>query len=174
MAPSEDPGRSERGHRRASPQSPGLEMDADPGPGGKLVCRQKAVPPAHLTFVIDCARGKQIPLAAPPALCRAASPRQGPVTRPMKTYIMFFGDSWAQPPREDPPGQGCLAQVGLTPPPPRGPVAPASFPDSPLCPQEPPKAKGGSVKPVPVRSSAWGTVKGSLKALSSCVCGLAD
>ncbi|XP_037674640.1 steroid receptor-associated and regulated protein [Choloepus didactylus] len=176
MAPAEDPGHSERGSGRASPQASGLETDVEPGPGRQLLRHQKAIPTTHLTFVIDCARGKQISLAAPPGLSCASSPYRGPVSPPMKTFIMFCGESCPQVSREGPLGQGGLAQARHVPvlPPRGGTVAPASCPGSPLCPQEVSRAKESPSKTLPTRSSAWGTVKGSLKALSSCVCGLAD
>ncbi|XP_076994163.1 steroid receptor-associated and regulated protein [Tamandua tetradactyla] len=169
MAAPEVPGNSEQGGGRGSAQS-----SAQSSPGGKQVCREKAIPPAHLTFVIDCARGKRISLATPPAPTRVSSPYRGPVTPPMKTFIMFCGDSCPQLTQDGPPGREGLAQPRHILPPPEGAVAPASFPGSPLCPQEAPKAKGSPSKTGPTKSSAWGTVKGSLKALSSCVCGLAD
>uniref|UniRef100_G1Q2M1 Uncharacterized protein n=1 Tax=Myotis lucifugus TaxID=59463 RepID=G1Q2M1_MYOLU len=136
--------------------------------------QEKAMPTAHLTFVIDCASGKQLSLAAPLVPPQAPSPYLGPVTPPMKTYILFYGDS--QPPltQEAILGGGHIAQARGTLPPCRGTVAPASSPLSPLCPQGAPEAKGSPLKTMPTRYLAWETVMGLLKAFSSCVCGQAD
>ncbi|XP_014388775.1 PREDICTED: uncharacterized protein C1orf64 homolog [Myotis brandtii] len=135
---------------------------------------QKAVPAAHLTFVIDCASGKQLSLAAPLVPPQAPGPYLGPVTPPMKTYILFCGDS--QPPltQEAILGGGHIAQARGTLPPCSGTVAPASSSLSPLCPQGAPEAKGSPLKTMPTRYLAWETVMGLLKAFSSCVCGQAD
>ncbi|XP_006066658.3 steroid receptor-associated and regulated protein [Bubalus bubalis] len=141
-------------------------------PSGRPARRQKAVPGAHLTFVIDCARGKQISLAAPPGPPRTPGPNPGPAVPLMKTYILLCGEK--QSPNltpEAPLGGGGLAQAGG---PCRGTTAPASPPASPEGLAEAPEAKGSPVKAVSSRSSAWGTVIGSLKALSSCVCAQAD
>ncbi|XP_046516455.1 steroid receptor-associated and regulated protein [Equus quagga] len=169
MAASEDPK-----DQRASPNVMGLETDLETSSEGKPARHQKAIPTAHLTFVFDCARGKQLCLAAPSAPPRAPRPNPGPVTPPMKTYILFCGGNQPQQTHEVPLGGGCLAQAEGTLPPSGGTVAPASSPGSPLGCQEAPEAKGSPLKTVPSRSSAWGTVIGSLKALSSCVCGQAD
>ncbi|XP_058408963.1 steroid receptor-associated and regulated protein [Diceros bicornis minor] len=169
MAASEDPK-----DQRASPNVTGLETDLETSSSGKPARHQKAIPSAHLTFVIDCARGKQLSLAAPSAPPRAPSANLGPVTSPMKTYILFCGEIQPHLTQEAPLGGRCLAQARGTLPPCGGTGAPASSPVSPLCPQEAPEAKGSPLKTVPARSSAWGTVIGSLKALSSCVCGQAD
>ncbi|XP_029804887.1 steroid receptor-associated and regulated protein [Suricata suricatta] len=169
MNPSEDPS-----NPKASPKVRGLETDLETSSGGKPGGHQKAIPSTHLTFVIDCARGRQISLMAPPALPRAPSPNPGAVTAPMKTYILFCGENRPHLTQEGPPGRGRLAQARGTVPPCRGDGAPASSPASPLVPQEAPEAKGSPSKSVPSRPSAWETVIGSLKALSSCVCGQAD
>ncbi|XP_049473964.1 steroid receptor-associated and regulated protein [Panthera uncia] len=169
MTPSEDPS-----DPKASPKVTGLETDVETSSGGKPGCHQKAIPPAHLTFVIDCARGRQISLIAPPVLPRAPGPNLGTVTPPMKTYILFCGENQPHLTQEAPLGRGRLAQARGAMPPCRGTGAPDSSPVSPLVPQEAPEAKGNPLKSVPSRSSAWGTVIGSLKALSSCVCGQAD
>ncbi|XP_026375963.2 steroid receptor-associated and regulated protein [Ursus arctos] len=169
VTPSEDPS-----DRQASPRVMGLETDLETSPGEKPACHQKAIPAAHLTFVIDCARGKQLSLVAPPVPPRAPGPHLGPVTPPMKTYILFCGGNRPHLTQEAPPGGVHLAHTGGTLPPRRGTVAPASSPVSPRVPQEAPEAKGNPLKIVPSRSSAWGTVIGSLKALSSCVCGQAE
>ncbi|KAL2773327.1 steroid receptor-associated and regulated protein, partial [Daubentonia madagascariensis] len=141
---------------------------------GKLAGHQKAVPTAHLTFVIDCARGKQLSLAAPPVPRQASSPHRGPVTPAMKTYIVFCGENRPPLTQETPLGGGYLALARATRLPCRGIAASASSPVSQFCPQEVPEAKGRPLKAVPMRSSTWGTVKDSLKALSSCVCGQVD
>ncbi|KAK2507150.1 hypothetical protein MC885_020303, partial [Smutsia gigantea] len=141
---------------------------------GKPAGHQKAIPAAHLTFLIDCAHGKQLSLAASPVLPRTPRPNLGPVTPPVKTYILFCGENQPRLIQEAPLGRGRLAQPRGSLPPCRGLVAPASSPVSPLGPQEAPEAKGSPTKTVPLRSSAWGRVIGSLKALSSCVCGQAD
>nr|XP_012416707.1 PREDICTED: uncharacterized protein C1orf64 homolog [Odobenus rosmarus divergens] len=152
----------------------GLETDLETSSGGKPSCHQKAIPTTHLTFVIDCARGKQLSLVAPPVPPRAPGPHLGPVTPPMKTYILFCGENRPHLTQETPLGGGHLAHAGGTLPPRRGTVAPVSSPVGPRVPQEAPEAKGNPLKTVPSRSSAWGTVIGSLKALSSCVCGQAE
>ncbi|KAF3830435.1 hypothetical protein GH733_004254 [Mirounga leonina] len=147
----------------------GLETDLETSSGGKPACHQ-AIPTAHLTFVIDCARGKQLSLVAPPVPPRAPSPHLGPVTPPMKTCILFCGENRPHL------TQGAL-WVGDTWPMPGGPCHPAVGRWPQLPPQsvhEAPEAKGNPLKTVPSRSSAWGTVIGSLKALSSCVCGQAE
>ncbi|XP_007948981.1 steroid receptor-associated and regulated protein [Orycteropus afer afer] len=149
---------------------PGLETSI----GGQLVRHQKAVSTAHLTFVIDVTCGKQISLAAPPVQPRVPRPYRGLVIPPMKTHIVFYGDNWPHLPEKASLGGGCSVQPVDTLPPQREIGAPASLPDSLLYPQEVPEPKGNPLKAVPTRSSAWGTVKGSLKALSSCVCGQAD
>lgn len=129
--------------------------------GGKPAHRQKATPTAHLTFVIDCASGKQLSLAAPAVPPQAPGPYLGLVTPPVKTYILFCGDSQPHLTQEASLGGGPLAQARGTPPPCRGTVAPASSPLSPLCAQEAPEAKGSPLKTMPARYSAWETVRGS-------------
>ncbi|XP_036770242.2 steroid receptor-associated and regulated protein isoform X2 [Manis pentadactyla] len=169
VAPSEDP----RGPR-ASPKVLGPETDLESGSGGEPASHQKAIPAAHFTFLIDCAHGKQLSLAAPPVRPRTPRPNLGPVTPPVKTYILFCGENQPHLIQEAPLGRGCLAQPRSSLPSCRRMVAPASSPVSPLCPQEAPEAKRGPSKTVPLRFSAWGRVIGSLKALSSCVCGQAE
>ncbi|XP_049731838.1 steroid receptor-associated and regulated protein [Elephas maximus indicus] len=149
---------------------PGLETSS----GGKLVRHQKAIPTAHLTFIIDLTCRKRISLAAPPMQPQFPRPYRGPVTPSMKTHIVFCGENWPHLAQKAPLGKGCLAQARGTLPPHREIGAPASLPISSLCPQEAPEPKGSPLKAMPTRSSAWGTVKGSLKALSSCVCGQSD
>ncbi|XP_057573530.1 steroid receptor-associated and regulated protein [Hippopotamus amphibius kiboko] len=169
-APTEDPR-----DQRACPKVRGLETELETSSGGKPASHQKAIPKAHLTFIIDCAHGKQISLAALPGPPRVPSPNLGPIIPPMKTYILLCGEN--RPPhltQEAPLGGEVLAQTRGPLPPCRGTTAPASPPASPLCLQEPPEAKGSPMKTASSRSSAWGTVIGSLKALSSCVCAQAD
>ncbi|XP_028367256.1 steroid receptor-associated and regulated protein [Phyllostomus discolor] len=161
--------------QRASPGIMGLETDPDTSSGGKPARRLKAVPTAHLTFVIDCARGKPLSLAAPPAPApQAPGPNPGPVTPPMKTYLLFCGHSRSQLIQEAPLGGEHLAQARGTLPPRRGTVTSAFSSVSPLRSQEPPEAKGSPPKMGPTRSSAWKIVMGALKAFFSCVCGRAD
>ncbi|XP_054547139.1 steroid receptor-associated and regulated protein [Talpa occidentalis] len=168
QVPSEDPRDG-----RASPKVMDLETDLGTSSGGRLARHPKAIPRAHLTFMIDCSRGKQLSLLAPPVPPPALSPCLGPAHPPMKTYILFCGESQPHRAHEAPLHGGHCAQAPGTLPAFQGTVAPASTPVSPLCPQEAPGAKGSPLKTV--RYSAWGTVKGSLKGLlSSCVCGQAD
>ncbi|XP_059542233.1 steroid receptor-associated and regulated protein [Myotis daubentonii] len=178
VASSEDPA-----DRRASAQIMGPETELDASSGGKpahqqkavpAAHQQKAVPAAHLTFVIDCASGKQLSLAAPLVPLQGPSPYLGPVTPPMKTYILFCGDSQPHLTQEAILGGGHIAQARGTLPPCRETVAPASSPLSPLCPQGGPEAKGSPLKTMPTRYLAWETVTGLLKAFSSCVCGQED
>uniref|UniRef100_A0A286XSR3 Steroid receptor associated and regulated protein n=1 Tax=Cavia porcellus TaxID=10141 RepID=A0A286XSR3_CAVPO len=141
------------------------------GSGGKPA-RPQTLPTAHVTFIIDCTRGKQLTLAAPPAPpqvpSRSQGPSQGPVTPSVKTYIVFCGKN--QPPTT----QGislegrCAAWAQDTLPPCPSRTTSLSSP------QEVPKAKGNPWRAGAVASSPWGAVKGSLKALSFCVCGQAD
>ncbi|XP_004679403.1 PREDICTED: uncharacterized protein C1orf64 homolog [Condylura cristata] len=152
-----------------------LETDLVTSSGGRLACPLKATPRAHLTFMIDCSRGKQLSLLSPPVRDLALSPHLGPAPPPMKTYIFFCGETQPHLAHEAPLGGGNRAQARGALPAFGGPVVPASTPVSPLCPQEAPEAKGSPPKTVSVRHSAWGAVKDSLKGLlSSCVCGRAD
>ncbi|XP_005677119.2 PREDICTED: uncharacterized protein C1orf64 homolog isoform X1 [Capra hircus] len=158
--------------RDPSARPRGLEASLETSSGGRPARRQKAVPGAHLTFVIDCARGKQISLAAAPGPPRTPGPSPGPAVPPMKTYILLCGGKQAPNlPPEAPLGGGGLAQARG---PCRGTAPPAPPAASPGGLAEAPEAKGSPVKAVSSRSSAWGTVIGSLKALSSCVCAQAD
>ncbi|KAM5267050.1 steroid receptor-associated and regulated protein [Hipposideros larvatus] len=152
----------------------GHDTDLETSSGGKPAHLQKAIPTAHLTFVIDCARGKQLSLAAPRVPPQALSPNLGHATPPMKTYILFCGESQPHLTQEAPLGGGHLSQSRDTLPPCRGTVVPAPSPVSTLCSQEVPEAKGSPLKTVPGRCLAWEAVIGSLKALSSCVCGHKD
>ncbi|XP_008247976.2 steroid receptor-associated and regulated protein [Oryctolagus cuniculus] len=169
MAPSED-----SRDWRASLKDPSLGTHLETSSGWKPVRPQKAIPKAHLTFLIDCGLGKQLPLATPPVPRRGPRPRRGPAAPPVKTYIVFCGGSEPGGTQYLSPGWRPVAQARDTLPPCRGVEAPASSPVGPFCPQESPKAKGSPSKAGPARSSTWGTVKGSLKALSSCVCRQAD
>ncbi|XP_006883762.1 PREDICTED: uncharacterized protein C1orf64 homolog [Elephantulus edwardii] len=139
--------------------------------GEKLIRHRKAIPTAHLTFIIDLTCGRQVSLAAP--LVQPQVPRhyEGPVTSPMKTHVVFCGQDWPHKSQEAPFGRECPAQTGDTLPLSRDIRGSASRPVSSLCPQKGPEPTESHLKAVPTRSSAWGTVKGSLKALSSCVCG---
>ncbi|XP_036901213.1 steroid receptor-associated and regulated protein [Sturnira hondurensis] len=158
----------------ASPQIVGLVTDLDTSSGGKSAHLLKAVSTAHLTFVIDCVRGKPLSLAAPPVPPHALSPNPGLVTPTMKTYILFCGYGQSHLIREAPLGGEHLDQARGTLPPRRGTVTSAFSSVSPLRSQEPPEAKGSPSKTVPTRSSAWEAVMDTLKAFSSCVCGQAD
>ncbi|XP_020028798.2 steroid receptor-associated and regulated protein isoform X1 [Castor canadensis] len=160
MAPSEHPR-----EWRAS-----LETSSD----GKLAPPQKAIPAAHVTFIIDCATGKWLSLTAPPVPPQALSPNWGPVAPTMKTYTVFCGENQPHSTQVTPLDGGCLAQTEDTLPSYRGVVAPVSLPVSPPCPQDVPKANGSPLKARSARPSTWGAVKGSLKVISSCVCGQAD
>ncbi|XP_007459386.1 PREDICTED: uncharacterized protein C1orf64 homolog [Lipotes vexillifer] len=160
---------------RACPKVRGLETGLETSSGGKPARHQKAIPKAHLTFVIDCTRGKHVSLAALPGPPRVPSPNLGPVIPPMKTYILLCGENRAPHVNQEAPlGGGGLAQTRGPLPPCRETTAPDSSPASPVCLQGAPEAKGGPAKTVSSRSSAWGAVIVSLKALSSCVCAQAD
>ncbi|KAM7054570.1 LOW QUALITY PROTEIN: steroid receptor-associated and regulated protein-like [Molossus nigricans] len=141
----------------------GLETHLDTSSVGKPAHHQKAIPTAHLTFIINCAHGKQLSLAASPVLPQAPKPNLGPVTLPMNSYILFCGDSQYHLIQEAPLGGTHLAQPARgTLPPCRGTVAPVFSLVSPLCPQETPEAKGSPLKMVPTRCTSWGTVMGLL------------
>ncbi|XP_053433172.1 steroid receptor-associated and regulated protein [Nycticebus coucang] len=159
---------------RTSVKGTNLETGLGTSSAGKLARHQRAVPMAHLTFVIDCTRGKQLSLTASPVPARVSSPHRGPVTLPLKTYIVFCGENWPSSTQKIPVGSKGLAQARAMLPSCRGINAPAPSWVSLLCPQEVREAKERPLKPVPVRSSTWGTVKNSLRVLSSCVCGQAE
>ncbi|KAM6174123.1 steroid receptor-associated and regulated protein [Erethizon dorsatum] len=165
MAPSEDP----RDWTATLKDTLGLETIS----GGKLA-RPQAVPMVHVTFIIDCARGKQLSLAGPPVPPQVPSASQGPITPSVKTYIVFCGENQATTTQGIPLEGQCSAQAKDTLPPCPGAQAPTSRPTSLSSSQEVPKAKGSPRKVGAAASSPWGAVKGSLKALSSCVCGQAD
>lgn len=138
----------------------------------------KAVPTAHITVVIDCATGKQVSLAAPPAPAQASRPSQRRATPPMKTFVMFCGENTLRGTQDFPLSCSPLARTRDTVPSvpsDRGLPAPASLPASPPSPQDDPQVKSSSLKPgATERHAAWDTVKCSLQALSSCVCGQAE
>ncbi|EHB12001.1 hypothetical protein GW7_15521 [Heterocephalus glaber] len=144
MGPSEDP----RDRRQALKNTPGLETSS----GGKQAHPQ-AILMVHVTFVIDCARGKQLSLAAPTVLPQALGPGQGPVTPSVKTYIVFCGGN------QSPVTQGTLldgqsfAQPKDSPKPCRGAEAPTFCPTNPSSPQEVPKAKESPWKVGPTMAS---------------------
>ncbi|XP_041507616.1 steroid receptor-associated and regulated protein [Microtus oregoni] len=136
---------------------------------------QKAVPTAHLTVVIDCATGRQVSLAAPPVPHQASRPSQGRVTPPMKIFVMFCGENTLRGTQDFPLSCRPLAGTKDTVPSDRGLPAPASLPASPPSPQDDPQAQRSFLKPgATERHAAWDTVKCSLQALSSCVCGQAE
>ncbi|XP_003783925.1 steroid receptor-associated and regulated protein [Otolemur garnettii] len=155
---------------RTSVKDTSLDTGLGTSSAGKLTRHQRAVPMAHLTFVIDCTSGKQLSLAASPP--RATSPHRGPVIPPLKTYIVFCGENRPPPTQKTPLGSKDLAQARATLLPCRGIDTPAPSQVRPLCPQEVPEAAERPLKSG--RSSTWGTVKDSLRALSSCVCGQAE
>lgn len=140
----------------------GRETNLETSLGGKPAHHQKAIPTAHLTLIIDSAHGKQPSCTHPQGCPRAPSSNLGPVTPPKKTYVLFCEESQPLMTPEAPLGGRHLAQA-------RAPCHPAKG----LWPQLSPQTTGSPLKTVPVRSSAWKTVTGSLKALSSSVCGQA-
>ncbi|XP_004637825.1 steroid receptor-associated and regulated protein [Octodon degus] len=166
MAPSEDP----RNWRSMLKDTVDLETVS----GGKPA-QPQAIPKAHVTFIIDCARGKQLSLAAPPVPPQVPTPRKSPVTPSMKTYIVFCRENQAPTTQGIPLERWHSAQAKNTLVPCPGAQAPTSHPASLCSPQELPRAKRSPQKVRAAASSPWGAVKGSLKkALSSCVCGQAD
>lgn len=114
--------------------------------------RQKAIPGAHLTFVIDCARGKQIPWQRPQGQPRSPGPSPGPAVPPMKTYILLCG---SRPPT-------CLRRprLGGGPCPGQGPCRADCAPQLPAASPEalrrPPGQGEPPGRPCPPRSSARG------------------
>ncbi|XP_006866477.1 PREDICTED: uncharacterized protein C1orf64 homolog [Chrysochloris asiatica] len=149
---------------------PGLETSL----GGKLVHPQKPIPTTHLTFVIDLSCGRQISLATPPIKPRVPRSYREHVTPAMKTHVVFCGENWPNLTQVAPLGKGDPTQARDTLLPCREIGTSASLPANLLCPQEASKPKRSPLKVMPTTCSAWGTVKGSLKALSSCVCGHTD
>ncbi|CAO2589807.1 Steroid receptor-associated and regulated protein [Lemmus lemmus] len=135
----------------------------------------KTVPKAHITVVIDWATGKQVPLAAPPVPPQASRPSQGRAIPPMKTFVMFCGEDTLRGTQDFSLSCRPLARTKDTAPSDRGLPAPAPLPASPPCPQDDPQAERSSLKPgATERHTAWVTVKCSLQALYSCVCGQAE
>ncbi|CAH7442412.1 Srarp [Phodopus roborovskii] len=133
-------------------------------------CPNRAVPTAHITYVIDCATGKQVSLdvlSVPPQVSR---PTQGHLIPPMKTFI-FCGENTPRGTQDSSLSCRPLAGTKDTLPSYRGLVDPASLPDSPPCPRDDPKAERSSLKAgATQRTSNKGLFKRSFKALSSCVC----
>uniref|UniRef100_A0A8C5K856 Uncharacterized protein n=1 Tax=Jaculus jaculus TaxID=51337 RepID=A0A8C5K856_JACJA len=162
MAPSEDPRAW-----RASIKECSLETSSDAQPTSP----PKTIPTAHVTFIIDCANGKH--LGPPLVLPQVSRPSQRPITPPMKTSVVFREETRLRPTQDTQLSWGSHASAKDTLSPYRGIVAPASFPTSMPCSQDVAQAKESPLKSVPMKSSTWGAVKGSLKALSSCVCGQA-
>ncbi|XP_058531722.1 steroid receptor-associated and regulated protein [Ochotona princeps] len=150
----------------ANLRDPSIGTHLETSSGEKPNRPQKAIPKAHVTFLVDCTRGERLLLPATPMAHGGWRPPQSPAMPPMKTYMVFCGESTAQ---KMPLESGLQAQ-----PPCKGVKTPDSSAVGSLCPQEVSSAKGNPSKGGPGRSSTWGTVKGSLKALSSCVCGQAD
>lgn len=126
----------------------------------------------HSSF-IDCACGKQLSLAVPPVPPQTPSPKPGLSSFQEDLHLVLS----AQPAPSDSgdlPGWGLsYPGQGTLPPCCSGTVGPASSPGSPLRSQEALEAKGSPLKTLPARCSARGTVTGSLRAVSSCVCGQA-
>ncbi|XP_055979659.1 steroid receptor-associated and regulated protein [Sorex fumeus] len=167
MVPSEDPR-----DRRTDPKVTDPETELASGPDGKLAGHQKTLPSAHLTFLMDCTPGKQLSLPVPPLRPQAPCRPLGPVTPPMKTYLVFCGGNQPYHTQEVGAGMGHFTQARETTGPCKATEAPASAPVSPLCTQEVPEAKKSPVKAMPVRYSSSGAAKGLLKGLlNSCVCG---
>ncbi|KAK7806301.1 hypothetical protein U0070_027303 [Myodes glareolus] len=164
----------------AEPQDQGATL-TESGPkmssGMQSAGPHKAVPTAHITVVIDCATGKQVSLAAPPVPAQASRPSQGRVTLPMKTFVMFYGENTLRGTQDFPLSCRPLARTRDTMPAvPSDRRLPALAPPaSPPSTQDDPQVKSSSLKPgATERHAAWDTVKCSLQALSSCVCGQAE
>ncbi|XP_052033901.1 steroid receptor-associated and regulated protein [Apodemus sylvaticus] len=154
MASSKDPR-----NQRASLKDSSVESTSGMQPASP----HRAVPAAHVTFLIDCATGKQVSLAAPTGPPQAPRANQGRITPPMKTFVMFCGTNTL-------PGRP-LDGAKDNSPPCTGPGAPESLPASLPGPQNDPKVKGSSLKAgAPEKQSTREKVKHSLKALS-CLCG---
>ncbi|XP_034359683.1 steroid receptor-associated and regulated protein [Arvicanthis niloticus] len=134
--------------------------------GMQPACAHKAGPIAHVTFVIDCATGKQVYLATPTVPPQASRANHGCAARPMKTFVVFCGTQDDVSLSRRP-----LDGAKDTLPPHRGLGAPDLLPASLPGPQGDPKAKGSSLKAAATKKhSTRETVKRSLKALS-CICG---
>lgn len=157
MASSKDP-RS----WRASCEDSSVEASS----GIQPACAHKAIPRAHITFVIDCATGKRVSLAAPAVPPQASRTNQGCVTPPMKTFVMFCGKTPLPGTQDVSLGLGPLDGAKDTLPPYGGLGAPDSLPTSLPGPQNDPKAKTGTTEKRLTREK----VKHSLRALA-CLCG---
>ncbi|XP_051844455.1 steroid receptor-associated and regulated protein isoform X1 [Antechinus flavipes] len=127
---------------------------------GELAWNWNAKGRAHPTFLIDCASGKPLPqpVPSPPPPQR---PHLGPIPPPMETYILFCWDL-PRPPWD-------LSQRGED-------EAESSKPLSEVTQSLAPSPVSQSKsKAMPSKSfltlRAWDTVKGSLKAFCSCICG---
>ncbi|XP_004603714.1 steroid receptor-associated and regulated protein [Sorex araneus] len=167
MVPSEDPRDG-----RTDPKVTDPETELASGPGGKLAGHQKTLPSAHLTFLMDCTPGKQ--LSPPAPQLRPPAPRRplGPVTPPMKTYLVLCGGNQPYHTEEVRAGMSHFTPARETMEPCKATETPAPSPASPLCTQEAPEAKRSPVKMMPVRYTSSGAAKGLLKGLLySCVCG---
>uniref|UniRef100_A0A8C2N2P3 Steroid receptor associated and regulated protein n=1 Tax=Cricetulus griseus TaxID=10029 RepID=A0A8C2N2P3_CRIGR len=157
MAPSNDP--------------TGLESQPQEFSIPPSACPNRAIPTAHITYVIDCTTGKQISLDVPPVPPQVSRPSQGLVTLPMKTFAMFCGENTQQGTRDSSINCRPLVRTKDTLPSYRRLVALASLPARPPCPQDDPKAERSSLKAGATRKhSSMGAVKRSLKALFSCFC----
>ncbi|XP_021056987.1 LOW QUALITY PROTEIN: steroid receptor-associated and regulated protein [Mus pahari] len=148
------------------------DFSVETSSGIQPVCAPTAVPTAHVTFIIDCANGKQVSLAAsaaaPPHASRA---NQGCVAGPMKTFVMFRGETTLLGTQNIPLSRRPLDGVKDTLPPYRGLGAPHPLPASLPGPQNDPEAKGSSLeRGATEKHSTREKVKHSLKALT-CLCG---
>uniref|UniRef100_A0A8C6H6E7 Steroid receptor associated and regulated protein n=1 Tax=Mus spicilegus TaxID=10103 RepID=A0A8C6H6E7_MUSSI len=160
MAFSKDP-------RRTSLRDSSVET----GSGTQSACAPKAVPTAHVTFLIDCATGKQVSLAASTAPPHASRANQGCVAPPMKTFVMFRGKTTVLGTQNISLSRRALDGAKDTLPPYRVLGVPHSLPASLPGPQNDPKAQGSSLKPgATEKHSTREKVKHSLKALT-CLCG---
>ncbi|KAM8777521.1 steroid receptor-associated and regulated protein [Rhynchonycteris naso] len=148
----------------------GLETDLETSSGGKPA-HQKAE--AHLIFVINCAHGKQLSLAASPKPPQALSSNLGYITLPMKTFILFCEESQPHMTQEAPGWtMHCLGK--WYPATLQRYCGPSFLLNQPTLPSKAPEAEGSPSNTVPLKSLAWGTVMSLLKAFSSCDCGQAD
>ncbi|XP_028609778.1 steroid receptor-associated and regulated protein [Grammomys surdaster] len=163
MASSKDPR-----NWRASFKNSSVETSS----GMQPACAHKAVPTAHVTFVIDCATGKQVSLATPTVPPQASRTSQGCAAPPMKTFVMFCGKNTLPGTQDVSLNRRPLDRAEDTLPPYRGLGAPDPLPASSL-PGSPsdPRVKGSSVKAAATeKHSTREKIKHSLKALS-CICG---
>ncbi|XP_040843551.1 steroid receptor-associated and regulated protein [Ochotona curzoniae] len=86
MAPSED-----SRDWRANLRDPSIGTHLETSCGEKLIRSQKAIPKAHVTFLVDCTRGERLLLPASPMAHGGWRPPQSPAILPMKTYMVFCG-----------------------------------------------------------------------------------